>query len=61
MYYGNFFVGKLLEAKHLGRGTITDVGTTYKLCRRDALLELLPRAQVRRSTSSSTPISWTRR
>lgn len=42
MYYGNVFVGKLLEAKHLGRGTITDVGTTYKLCRRDALLRLLP-------------------
>jgi hypothetical protein len=42
MYYGNIFVGKLLEAKHLGRGTITDVGTTYKLCRRDALLKLLP-------------------
>ncbi|HUE79931.1 MAG TPA: glycosyltransferase [Sphingomicrobium sp.] len=43
MYYGNMFVGKLLEAKHLGRGTITDVGTTYKLCRRDALLDLLPK------------------
>ena len=43
MYYGNLFVGKLLEAKHLGRSTITDVGTTYKLCRRDALLRLLPR------------------
>ena len=42
MYYGNLFVGKLLEFKHLGRGTITDVGTTYKLCRRDALLNLLP-------------------
>ena len=42
MYYGNLFVGKLLEAKHLGRGTITDVGTTYKLCRRDALVGLLP-------------------
>ena len=42
MYYGNVFVGKLLEAKHLGRGTITDVGTTYKLCRREALLALLP-------------------
>lgn len=41
MYYGNVFVGKLLEAKHLGRGTITDVGTTYKLCRRDALIPLL--------------------
>jgi hypothetical protein len=45
MYYGNFFVGKLLEAKHLGRSTVTDLGTTYKLCRREALLELLPRLQ----------------
>jgi hypothetical protein len=43
MYYGNLFVGKLLEAKHLGRGTITDVGTTYKLCRRESLTGLLPR------------------
>ena len=42
MYYGNWFVGKLLEAKHLGRVTITDVGTTYKLCRRGPLLTLLP-------------------
>jgi glycosyltransferase involved in cell wall biosynthesis len=41
MYYGNLFVGKLLEAKHLGRSTITDVGTTYKLCRRDALTPLM--------------------
>jgi len=42
MYYGNFFVGKLLELKHLGRGTFTDVGTTYKLVRRRALQRLLP-------------------
>jgi hypothetical protein len=42
MYYGNFFVGKLLEIKHLGRGTFTDVGTTYKVLRRDALERLLP-------------------
>ena len=42
MYYGNLFVGKLLEAKHLGRSTITDVGATYKLCRRKPLLSLLP-------------------
>jgi hypothetical protein len=42
MYYGNFFVGKLLEAKHIGRGTFTDVGTTYKLCRNSALERLLP-------------------
>jgi glycosyltransferase involved in cell wall biosynthesis len=43
MYYGNLFVGKLLEAKHLGLSTITDVGTTYKLCRRTALVGLLDR------------------
>jgi|SRR5580692_9141826 hypothetical protein len=42
MYYGNFFVGKLLELKHLGRGTFTDVGTTYKLVRRSSLQRLLP-------------------
>ncbi len=42
MYYGNLFVGKLLEAKHLGRSTISDVGTTYKLCRRSALIPLMP-------------------
>ena len=42
MYYGNFFVGKLLELKHLGRGTFTDVGTTYKLVRRRSLERLLP-------------------
>jgi Glycosyl transferase family 2 len=41
MYFGNWFVGKLLEAKHLGKATITDVGTTYKLCRRGALVDLL--------------------
>ena len=42
MYYGNFFVGKLLELRHLGAGTFTDVGTTYKLCRNSALAKLLP-------------------
>jgi len=42
MYYGNFTVGKLLEAKYLGQGTFTDVGTTYKLCRNAALRRLLP-------------------
>jgi hypothetical protein len=41
MYYGNFFVGKLLELKHLGRGTFTDVGTTYKLCRAAAIRRLI--------------------
>ena len=42
MFYGNFFVAKLLEAKHLGRSTLTDVGSTYKICRRDAMAALLP-------------------
>lgn len=42
MYHGNFFVGKLLEAKHAGLGTFTDVGTTYKLCRNRVLHRLLP-------------------
>ncbi len=42
MYYGNFFVGKLLELKHLGSGTFTDVGTTYKLVRRTGLERLMP-------------------
>jgi hypothetical protein len=42
MYYGNFFAGKLLELKHIGRGTFTDVGTTYKLCRNVTLERLLP-------------------
>jgi hypothetical protein len=42
MYYGNFAVGKLLELKHLGSGTFTDVGTTYKLARRESLVRLMP-------------------
>lgn len=42
MYYGNFFGGKLLEAKHIGCGTFTDLGTTYKLCRNSTLERLLP-------------------
>lgn len=42
MYYGNFFVGKLLEVKHLGKGTFTDVGTTFKMMRKDAVRKLLP-------------------
>lgn len=41
MFYGNLFVAKLLEAKHLGRSTLTDVGSTYKLVRRDALTRLM--------------------
>lgn len=42
MYYGNFFMGKMLELKHLGRGTFTDVGTTYKVLRRESLARLMP-------------------
>jgi glycosyltransferase involved in cell wall biosynthesis len=41
MFYGNFFVGKLLELKHISVGTFTDVGTTYKLCRNNVLTDLL--------------------
>jgi glycosyltransferase involved in cell wall biosynthesis len=41
MFYGNFVVGKILELKHLGKGTISDVGTTYKLCRSKFLRENL--------------------
>ncbi|MEM6415994.1 MAG: glycosyltransferase family 2 protein [Pseudomonadota bacterium] len=37
MFYGNLFAAKLLEAKHLGKTTLTDLGSTYKLMRRDAL------------------------
>ncbi|MGP8246328.1 MAG: glycosyltransferase [Bryobacteraceae bacterium] len=47
IYYGNFAVGKLLELKHIGRGTFTDVGTTYKLCRTRAVERLLPRLDAR--------------
>jgi len=42
VYYGNFFVGKMLELKHLGCGTFTDVGTTYKVLRRESLARLIP-------------------
>ena len=42
IHYGNFAVAKLLEMKYLGESTLSDVGTTYKLCRKGPLLELLP-------------------
>lgn len=42
MHYGNLFAGKVLEMKHLGTVSLTDVGTTYKLCRNAALRELVP-------------------
>jgi hypothetical protein len=41
MFYGNFAVAKVLELKHLGKGTISDVGTTYKMCRSHVLRERL--------------------
>ncbi|HWH25510.1 MAG TPA: glycosyltransferase [Pseudolysinimonas sp.] len=50
MFWGNFVGGKLLEFKHLGRGTVTDLGTTYKLCRssflRDHLSDYDPRVNL---------------
>lgn len=42
IHYGNLAVGKLLEMKYLGEATLSDVGTTYKLCRKDALTRLMP-------------------
>ncbi len=41
MHYGNFFAGKLLELKHLGRVSLSDLGTTYKLCRNEPLRRLM--------------------
>lgn len=41
MHYGNLFAGKVLELKHLGRVSLTDVGTTFKLCRNTALRQLM--------------------
>jgi len=41
MYYGNFFAGKFLECKHLGQGTFTDVGATYKVIRRESLQRIM--------------------
>lgn len=41
MFYGNFAVAKVLELKHLGKGTVSDVGTTYKVCRSETLRERL--------------------
>ena len=47
MHYGNLFAGKVLELKHLGMVSLTDVGTTYKLCRSPALRELMPQLDPR--------------
>jgi hypothetical protein len=43
MHYGNLFAGKVLELKHLGTVSLTDVGTTYKVCRNTALRNLIGR------------------
>jgi hypothetical protein len=47
MHYGNLFAGKVLEMKHLGAVSLTDVGTTYKLCRNASLRELMPKLDPR--------------
>jgi glycosyltransferase involved in cell wall biosynthesis len=47
MHYGNLFAGKVLELKHLGMVSLTDVGTTYKLCRNSALRDLVQRLDPR--------------
>lgn len=41
IHYGNFAVAKLLEFKYLGDVTLTDVGTTYKLIRRNSLGKII--------------------
>ena len=41
MYFGNFFAAKILELKHLGKGTFTDLGTTYKVIRTSVLREII--------------------
>jgi glycosyltransferase involved in cell wall biosynthesis len=47
MHYGNLFAGKMLELKHLGQVSLTDVGTTYKMCRNSALKKLMNRLNPR--------------
>lgn len=41
IFWGNFFAAKILELKHFGRGTFTDLGTTYKLLNAKAVKPLL--------------------
>lgn len=41
IHYGNLAVAKLLEFKYLGDVTLTDVGTTYKLMRRNSLEKIM--------------------
>ena len=47
MHYGNLFAGKVLELKHLGMVSLTDVGTTYKLCRNEALRAVMQKLDPR--------------
>jgi glycosyltransferase involved in cell wall biosynthesis len=47
MHYGNLFAGKVLELKHLGTVSLTDVGTTYKLCRNASLRALMQKLDPR--------------
>jgi glycosyltransferase involved in cell wall biosynthesis len=47
MHYGNLFAGKVLELKHLGMVSLTDVGTTYKVCRNDSLRVLMQKLDPR--------------
>ena len=47
MHYGNLFAGKVLEMKHLRTVSLTDVGTTYKLCRNETLRRLMPKLDPR--------------
>lgn len=41
MHYGNLFVAKLLELKYLASVTLSDVGTTYKICRISAIKKMV--------------------
>lgn len=47
MHYGNLFAAKVLEMKHLGAISLTDVGTTYKVCRNETLKWLVPKLDPR--------------
>lgn len=42
MHYGNLAVAKLLELKYFGDATLTDVGTTYKVFKRQSARHKLP-------------------
>jgi glycosyltransferase involved in cell wall biosynthesis len=47
MHYGNLFAGKVLELKYLGMVSLTDVGTTYKVCRNESLRALMQKLDPR--------------